>query len=100
MLDGMPQDAVHMAFVNQRGCVAVIRTQDEMARVQVLLGDSLYPFGHILPGGTIAQHGLHALADALHRIFRAGAFVVVFGPASRRKHGRPGRGPAKDNAHR
>ena len=81
LLDGMPQDAVHMAFGNQRGGLAVISAQDEMTRFQVALSDSLNPLGDILPGRTIAQHGLHALPDAFHRIFRPGPFVIIFGSA-------------------
>ena len=81
MSDGMPQNPVDMAFIHQRCRMAVIRTQNKMARIQMLFGDSPNPFSHILPGRTIAQHGLHALAYPLHCVFRAGAFVVIFGAA-------------------
>ena len=33
--DGMPQDAVHVAFIDQRGGMTIVGAQDEMARVQV-----------------------------------------------------------------
>src|ERR1041385_6670108 len=32
-----------------------------------------------MPGGSIAQHRFHPLADALDRIFEVSSFVIVFG---------------------
>ena len=100
LLDGMAQDAVHVAFVHQRGGVAVIAAQDEMARVELQFGDGLDPFGHIMPGGTVTQHGLHPLADARHGIFRAGALVVVFRAAGRVSMEGHAQDPARHSARR
>ena len=76
--DGNPHSPVDMSLVDQRLGVQVVGAEDEVARIQAQLGDGAHLRSHIVPGRAVAQHGLHALAQARHGIFQAGAFVVIF----------------------
>ena len=80
--DGVADDAVHVAVVDQRAGMAVVGAEDEIAAVQPLLGDRFDLGGDIVPGGAEAQHRFHALADAGDGVFGAGAFVVIGRAAS------------------
>ena len=79
--DGMAHDAVHVAFIDQRAGMAVIRAQNEIARIDAALGDRLDLGGDVIPGRAQPQHRAHALADARDGILHARAFMVVGGAA-------------------
>ena len=61
--------------------VAVVRTQNEIARIEPALGDGLDLRRHVVPGGAEPQHGAHALAHPGDGILDAGSLVVVGGAA-------------------
>ena len=79
--DGVAQDAVHVAFADQRAGVAVVGAEDEVARVEALLRDGGDLGLDVEPGRAEAEHGAHALADAGDGVGLGGAFVVVGGAA-------------------
>ncbi len=66
--NGMTDDAVHVAIVDERAGMAVVGAEHEVAWVEPLLRDGLDLGRDVIPGGAQPQHGAHALADAGDRI--------------------------------
>jgi len=56
LLDSVAHNAVHVAIIDQRAGMAVIGTQNKVARIKPVFGDGLDLLGHIIPGGTKPQH--------------------------------------------
>ena len=61
--------------------MAIIRAQDEAARIEALFGDSRDLAFHVIPCRTQTHHMAHPLAGAGNRIGLAGALMVVRRPA-------------------
>jgi hypothetical protein len=79
LCDGVAHHAVHVAVIDQRSGMAIVRTQNDIAGVNAAFGDSLDLGCHIIPGRTQAQHGAHALTHPGDAIFEVRAFMVVGG---------------------
>jgi len=96
LLDGMPQDTVHVAIVNQGGGVAVIAAQNEMARSRCFSVMALTPSATSCQANCTAAW-LHALADAFTASSGRVPFMVILWPAAAKRE-RPARDPVWHSA--
>ena len=78
----MAHNPVHMAILNERTRMAVIRAQNEIPWVEPLLRDGSNLAFNVVPSAAKTKHGPHSLTHACNRIGLAGAFVIVRRSAS------------------
>ena len=80
-IDGMADDAVHVAVIHQRAGMAIVRAEDEVPWVQTLLRHRRDLAFDIVPGRAQPHHRAHAVAHPGNRVRFSGALVIVRRPA-------------------
>ncbi|MDR6778210.1 hypothetical protein J2W98_002472 [Paenibacillus peoriae] len=73
----MTHDEIHLSFMEQGFCAAVIRYQHHAARVETHFRAGSDRLGHIMPCGALPHLGIHAESDTLGYILGRDTLVVA-----------------------
>lgn len=71
------QDVVHMSLARERAGVQIVRHEYGIARIDFAPGHGPDRLFQVLPGGTLAKHGVHAEPHFRERILTARGLMAA-----------------------